>query len=774
MYSANKRSGCWFSVTVLVVIIGACFSCSKSIEPSDEEPQSERPDCSTYDRGDGSIEHFACLVAQAVADERFEQSLSPEDQAAVALALHTLANARDRKDAGDISEEEYLSIIDTQDAACNEKIGTGCVDWLLAPLSQDVDCSGEPLSNCCGERGRVQNADYQYSQPNDSDGISVEGTSWASCTVLDGIDNNLNGLDDECEGALAWAFQPALMLSPADTGKARTPHFAVRQIGHRRIRVFYALSYHDDTGRESSGKGAHKGDVEFIILDLGNSHHDTWVLDGAFLSAHWNAYASDNSHWYGHDRFEYAGNNRGRPQIWVVPGKHGNYPDLKTCNDAWFYDECDKNSLASSVFGGASMPANRNIGLRNKSQQMQNKVSLNGNNEWFWEELWFCGWQVPDGNDREDAGCTDPHYTYGRSLVCAGMDWGPKGGQGFCDSCSKDEDCGRGGLCVKDPGGALACHQVCDDFPCPMGAVCVEVNGAARCQPTQNRSCSAYQTQPVPVADPCQGRPDGRYCGYELEGFNGSKDFVIHCQGSQTFHIEFCNSACSSKDNADAVCIQYIFPLESTECYQVESFLCEILYQQDFENPELFTDGAGSQLFSDGRMSLIHGFGAISSRITHGPGYRTKENSLSLHEHDEIAFGAAFAIEISAPANQAIFVSAYASSPNSKIHEILAHYGDCGWRTPQHGTIQGPEWKHYMAFTIPNSPLCDFPYVDDLRLQLETITSNGTGPSVLLDDIQVKACPVSAVDSSFCTPRTTFVSTESGTTPAAGVVSSRE
>jgi hypothetical protein len=150
-------------------------------------------------------------------------------------------------------------------------------------------------------------------------------------------DLDRDGLRDECEHKIAFAFRPLLHFGRDETLRSRESRWAVVPAGDD-LRIFYALGYHTDSG--------HNGDSEFIWIEV--SFHSyppygRWKLDGAYLSAHEGAYF-ERSEWNFHDGIPfYVNSYRGRPKIWVGENKHGNFESADRCNHNRLFtiDECD-------------------------------------------------------------------------------------------------------------------------------------------------------------------------------------------------------------------------------------------------------------------------------------------------------------------------------------------------------------------------------------------------------------------------------------------------
>lgn len=205
-----------------------------------------------------------------------------------------------------------------------------------------------------------------------AEGIDI-GRSWASCVVDTSQDSDRDGLDDECESNLARSFQPQLVFSSLEDASARWPYWAARQVRYRWVRVFYALAYERDTGFVTTGFLDHLGDTEFVVLDISNRTGNSWVLEEAFLSAHFRAALTDSSGWYRPDAFAYVGGlSQGRPVVWVSAGKHANYPSLSTCLVGALGSEWCGDSWREDLF--PLLPVGRDLGLSRPDQQIAEPV----------------------------------------------------------------------------------------------------------------------------------------------------------------------------------------------------------------------------------------------------------------------------------------------------------------------------------------------------------------------------------------------------------------
>lgn len=181
-------------------------------------------------------------------------------------------------------------------------------------------------------------------------GLNV-GYSWASC-LAPAVDVDGDGLDDNCEIALAQAFSPGMMVYPGecawDGGLDRIGgeyYYGVKrmQTSDNRIRIVYLPAYYRDCGF-----GSHTGDSEFIAVDVaylpGSNFQDTWQFLGAYLSAHCGADVLsqpsdpdcrfwDHAYWGLADYVN--GIQRGAPMVWVARGKHANYYSRAKCESGW-------------------------------------------------------------------------------------------------------------------------------------------------------------------------------------------------------------------------------------------------------------------------------------------------------------------------------------------------------------------------------------------------------------------------------------------------------
>lgn len=205
-------------------------------------------------------------------------------------------------------------------------------------------------------------------------------------TVYRGTDNDLDGLPDATEMALAQEYFPVLNLhcgtfegmayadrrqlyglnvpgySNASNGKipfVAHPYTPGNGTDCREpsqcIEIRYGIAWNWDLGDDFFG-GAHRGDSETYAILL--AHKDTdgsdwgttlgvalsdptrWRLIKEFMSAHWTATGDSSS-------FRTHGNSgtTSIPRVWCAEGKHGMYPTQDACNNGGFadIDDCSDN-----------------------------------------------------------------------------------------------------------------------------------------------------------------------------------------------------------------------------------------------------------------------------------------------------------------------------------------------------------------------------------------------------------------------------------------------
>jgi hypothetical protein len=225
--------------------------------------------------------------------------------------------------------------------------------------------------------------------------------TFSACTSGVGPDSDRDGIRDDCEYALAFAFRPQLIMNPFDAAPDREPYWAVRKgAGANEIMIFYLFSYHRDAGVYMPGSPlvhgstSHDGDSEFVVITVRNpipTYH-RWVLEHATLSAHWNEWTNATA-LYNWDWLEPHDVWGGRPRIWVARNKHANYRKKSVCDQgAFFYDTCHGNQ----DLGPLDILPSRNIGNhweRLIDQVYSQDPSMSGV-EHFWTGIHFKGWHT--------------------------------------------------------------------------------------------------------------------------------------------------------------------------------------------------------------------------------------------------------------------------------------------------------------------------------------------------------------------------------------------
>jgi hypothetical protein len=228
------------------------------------------------------------------------------------------------------------------------------------------------------------------------------GRNYATCQTTPGAegDADSDGLLDQCEYELAYAFRPQLASSYADCNMGRETYWAAknRGDGYATISVFYALSYYVDCGMQvvwCYGCESHTGDSEFIMLELEPSPYypaGSWRVRNATLSSHWHSQYDATATYAGPD-LQYGNESYlGRPVVWVAEGKHGNYRSSAVCDAGALYtDNCDRNSIGPAV---EVLPW-RNLGRLGAPLVLGAVGSVNGQPglEDFWYGQIFNGWQ---------------------------------------------------------------------------------------------------------------------------------------------------------------------------------------------------------------------------------------------------------------------------------------------------------------------------------------------------------------------------------------------
>ncbi len=207
-------------------------------------------------------------------------------------------------------------------------------------------------------------------------------------------------MDDACEAELAIAFRPQLVTDWNDCETRRQPHFAVKQKYSNDwggvILIFYAISYIYDCG-----PNGHRGDTEWIILEVGpstNPSYAPWSLKYGTLSAHWGTYIDQTAGYAAQDLEDAEGSpGFGAPRIWVARGKHANYRTQTSCNTSglWNWDNCDSPMpyyFTLSFGGGQNLGTSSIPFVGAANSPVYDAINYSGRYEFYWVPGSFCGW----------------------------------------------------------------------------------------------------------------------------------------------------------------------------------------------------------------------------------------------------------------------------------------------------------------------------------------------------------------------------------------------
>ena len=207
-----------------------------------------------------------------------------------------------------------------------------------------------------------------------------------------------DGLSDQCEYEVAWAFSPTMMVDPNDD-LGRDEYYVVMPGSGNYIMVFYAFGYHRDRGSTKClGCEKHLGDSEFVVMEISPARGDNseWGLVYAYLSAH-DGTATHSSVLAGGWNMETDGD--GRPVVWVAKWKHANYISQSACDaGAYWTDSCDNNTQSTRFW----IYSDGNLGQINSrtfgSCQVPSRNRWLTRTECFWDSgSRFYGWHTPRG-----------------------------------------------------------------------------------------------------------------------------------------------------------------------------------------------------------------------------------------------------------------------------------------------------------------------------------------------------------------------------------------
>jgi hypothetical protein len=364
--------------------------------------------------------------------------------------------------------------------------------------------------------------------------------TWADCVVAP-ADADRDGLDDACEFAVAAAFEPEMVFGLEETATERIPFWAARPDGEFTMRIFYALAYRIDAGDPTfGGVSAHEGDSEFIVLRVHYDGNGLWSLVEGYLSAHYGT-GCDAGDWFTNSEFQYVNSVFGRPLVFSAEGKHANYTDLDRCDSGGcFQDHCSDETREP-----VGIEPDRDLGLQ--STQLIDEHVVDGNSEWFWTDVIFCGWQLSPGADRSE--CVPVDNSYSRQLTSFEMDYGPVTGEAaLCEPCQEDSDCMDGGLCLDG-----LCGQACEAGSCPEHAYC-EGEGVGQCLPIAADCACFLACQERACGDDgcgnsCGTCPSGESCDVTGQ-CQPAGTCVPDCSG-RTCGDDDCNGSCGSCNDGE-------------------------------------------------------------------------------------------------------------------------------------------------------------------------------------------------------------------------------
>lgn len=228
-------------------------------------------------------------------------------------------------------------------------------------------------------------------------GIDI-GVTWSACLAEE--DHDADGLGEMCERALATAFSPLLVFEKDEVWDARRSYWTARPSPDgpgEEVRIFYALGYLIDPG--IAGFTVHDGDSEFVVLDV-TWKDSVWTVRRAYLSAHYLA-GNDRSRWYDATELEWTDDEGGSPRVYVSWRKHANYATAEGCAGI---DICGGGRRIRII-----EPMSRDLGSVSERIEEPVRAASTGqdcsatscNEEWFWSDKAFCGWQKEPTFTRE-------------------------------------------------------------------------------------------------------------------------------------------------------------------------------------------------------------------------------------------------------------------------------------------------------------------------------------------------------------------------------------
>jgi len=282
-------------------------------------------------------------------------------------------------------------------------------------MPRPCDPSDPTYPDCSGGSGGSYDTDGTRLGGQYTPGYCFGWSSWGAAPVDASNDRDSDGIRDDCEFAIAWAFRPMLARNNADDAPEKEPYWSVTRIPGTTagVRIFYALSYYKDAGDPVFHVTSHNGDSEFIVVDIQNDmnpyDYTLWEANDATLSAHWGATDGvEGTELYGAGSLEYPEVYRGRPRVWVSWDKHANYPTKDACaaQPEW-KDVCDTFSTGT-VYDDLEVRSDANLGNMydianpDPSRRLQNCVTSRHPGtggagygvECYWvSDAYFNGWQ---------------------------------------------------------------------------------------------------------------------------------------------------------------------------------------------------------------------------------------------------------------------------------------------------------------------------------------------------------------------------------------------
>lgn len=234
---------------------------------------------------------------------------------------------------------------------------------------------------------------------------------YAGAAAATMIDQDHDGLRDECEYRLAKAFAPLLNMSQLEECAAGEPYWAAKFINNLNpyvtgdmVKLAYMPAYHSDCG--SLG---HNADSEFIQLTVAhNPATQHWELINSWLSAHacsdLNAACvlqtlfsplTPTSTWG--PNFEWpSGRVKSFPRIYVAVDKHANYRSLSACAEGATFN-LDSCPLDTDV-GRFKVWEDRNVGSARYPMRdcvpSYSGFAIRSGTECLWTGSEFAGWHT--------------------------------------------------------------------------------------------------------------------------------------------------------------------------------------------------------------------------------------------------------------------------------------------------------------------------------------------------------------------------------------------